>query len=799
MNKSIFGFIIGLIISLPAFSQTTICGTDYFLEKEYAKNPSFQNEVEQNWMISDGPAQPAERGARAVKIIPVVFHVFHSNGEGNISYEQLLSGIQMLNEDFRRTNSDSGATRDIFKSFAVDSEIEFRLAKVDPNGNCTNGVVRINNSEASYDAGNNVKPLSRWPSNQYFNIWVVNTIESGSVNGTILGYAQFPGSGAWNTYGIVIRHDRVGNIETATSQDRTLTHEVGHCLNLLHTFQSGCGNSCNNSGDRVCDTPPVSFSTQSCDLNQNQCSNDASGSSVYNTDVKDQIENYMSYNDCQNMYSAGQKTRMQNALSNIGALQQLVSTNNLNYTGVLNTNNGICEVEFDASNTVICAGQNVQFMDHSFFNPQSYQWTFEGGEPHTSTDQNPLITFTKPGTYQVELTITDSFNDSKTSVKSNYITVLNSFGNTTPTQELFETATQLPDIQWNGDYIDSDFNWGLYNGPSASGSKSAKALAYNHKGAINLYSKSYDASNLQSGSLTFKYAYSPKSGEGANYLNIQVSNDCGNTWTNKSVLGGSLLQTTSPRNSAYNTPSLTDWKTKTISLDSSYLSENVRFRFEYIVDYGNNLFIDDIQFYGILSQNVHLKWPENGAQNISSNPTLNWNATSAVDYYFLELATDTLFTNPNVITEQLSFINSSSNNSDTEFKPSNLSVGQTYYWRVKTNLNGVDTAISEVWSFKVDGSIVGIKGVTEYETEMNIFPNPAQNVFYVDMKMYKEERVSINLYSSTGVLVQEIKNGWIDSKRNVFEVNAKNLTHGVYFVRFTSQNETITKRVIIGL
>ena len=799
MHKSIYGFIIGLMISMSAFSQTTFCGTDYFLEKEYAKNPSFQNEVEQNWMLSDGPVETSARGARAVKIIPVVFHVFHSNGVGNISYEQLLSGIQMLNEDFRRTNSDSALTRNEFKPFAVDSEIEFRLAKVDPDGNCTNGVVRINNSEASYDADDNVKPLSRWPSDQYFNIWVVNTIESGGVSGTILGYAQFPGSGAWNTYGIVIRNDRVGSIETATSQDRTLTHEVGHCLNLLHTFQSGCGNTCQSSGDRVCDTPPVSFSTQTCDKSQNQCSNDASGNSVYNTDVKDQIENYMSYNDCQNMYSAGQKTRMQNALTNISTLVQLVSTNNLNYTGVLNTDDGICEVEFDANNTVICTGQNVQFTDHSFFNPQSYQWTFEGGEPHTSTDKNPLINFTKPGTYQVELTITDSFNDSKTSVKSNYITVLNSFGNTTPTQELFESANQLNDIEWSGDYLESGFNWGIYNGSSASGTKSAKAQAYDQKGRINLYSKAYDASNLKSGSLSFKYAYSPKTGEGANYINIQVSNDCGQTWTNKSVLGGALLQTTTPRNSEYKTPNSSDWKTKTISLDSNELSLNVRFRFEYVVDYGNNLFIDDIQFYGTLSDSLHLKWPENGSQSVSASPTLNWNATSVVDYYFVELATDSLFNNPNVITEQLTYINSSSHNIDTEFKPTNLIDGQTYYWRVRTNLNGVDTAFSEVWNFKVDASIVGVENQGENLIEMNIFPNPAHDILFIKLNTNREESISINLYSSTGVLVQEIENGVTTSNENVFEVDAKNLSHGVYFVRFTSQNETLTKRVIIGL
>ena len=271
-------------ITISGFSQNTICGTEYFLEKEFEKNPSLQNIAEQNWMLSDGASTQTE-GARAVKIIPVVFHIFHDNGVGNISYEQILSAMDMINEDFRRTNADTVLTRAVFAPFAADSEVEFRLAQVDPDGSCTNGVVRINNPNASKDAGNNVKPLSNWPSSQYFNIWVVNSIESSGVAGIILGYAQFPGTGSWSNYGIVIRNDRVGRIGTAGSGDRTLTHEIGHCLNLMHTFQSGCGSTCQSSGDRVCDTPPVNFSTQACNQNFNQCSNDASGNSVYSNSL----------------------------------------------------------------------------------------------------------------------------------------------------------------------------------------------------------------------------------------------------------------------------------------------------------------------------------------------------------------------------------------------------------------------------------------------------------------------------------------------------------------------------------
>ncbi|HRP60405.1 MAG TPA: M43 family zinc metalloprotease [Vicingus sp.] len=96
---------------------------------------------------------------------------------------------------------------------------------------------------------------------------------------------------------------------------RTLTHEIGHCFNLYHTFQSGCGSNCGSSGDLCCDTPPVSTSSGSCNTSENTCSNDANGADPYGTDVLDQIENYMSYNSCQNMFSLDQKTRMMAVLN----------------------------------------------------------------------------------------------------------------------------------------------------------------------------------------------------------------------------------------------------------------------------------------------------------------------------------------------------------------------------------------------------------------------------------------------------------------------------------------------------
>jgi len=79
--------------------------------------------------------------------------------------------------------------------------------------------------------------------------------------------------------------------------------------------------------------------------------------------------------------------------------------------------------DFSANPMQVDEGSTVQFTDLSENNPTDWEWTFEGGTPETSTEQNPEITYNTPGVYNVSLTVTNDFgNDTKT--KNDYITVL---------------------------------------------------------------------------------------------------------------------------------------------------------------------------------------------------------------------------------------------------------------------------------------------------------------------------------------------------------------------------------------
>jgi len=259
--------------------------------------------------------------------IRTVVHVIHdgdSYGMGsNISDEQIYSAINGMNEDYRKMYGTDGY------GDGTDTQIQFHLATCDPEGNPTTGINRINGAflsttyenegiSAGQGQGENevtVKNWSRWPNQEYYNIWIVSEIENNNGGSGIQGYAYFPTVSLvdgtvnlYNAFGIRGPYNsETGvnfNLKSYTNRNRTITHELGHAGALFHTFQ---GNSCietncNFQGDRVCDTDPHTV-TSSC--NSFICGGN------YNKD------NYMGYTSesCKDAFTEGQKDRMRSALT----------------------------------------------------------------------------------------------------------------------------------------------------------------------------------------------------------------------------------------------------------------------------------------------------------------------------------------------------------------------------------------------------------------------------------------------------------------------------------------------------
>ncbi|MBE2207553.1 MAG: T9SS type A sorting domain-containing protein [Saprospiraceae bacterium] len=315
-----------LLLTLTAVWGQRNCGTMDVLTEQLQQNPALQQQMQSIEQHNDHYHNHLHEqvGFRAVVTIPVVFHIIH-NGDAvgsneNISDALILAQLQQLNDDFRKLNTDAGLVPALFQGLHADTEIQFCLAQRKPDGTATNGINRVQYSQATWttsQVNSTVKPATIWNRDQYLNVW---SVAFGGSSSGILGYAQFPG-GAASTDGVVVAYYSVGSLamtnpgSSTFGKGRTLTHEVGHWLNLRHIWgDATCGN------DLVADTPVHNTSNGGCPTYPHLST--CTGTPVEMT------MNYMDYtNDaCMYMFTAGQKTRMQAVLATGGARFSLNSS-----------------------------------------------------------------------------------------------------------------------------------------------------------------------------------------------------------------------------------------------------------------------------------------------------------------------------------------------------------------------------------------------------------------------------------------------------------------------------------------
>jgi hypothetical protein len=313
-----------LLFALGTAQPHRNCGTMDLLETQLEQDPGLYSRMQQIERQTEAFVRQGGHQGRTVVTIPVVFHIVH-NGDAiganeNLSEALVLAQLDQLNKDFRLTNADTSLIPSLFQDVAADAEIEFCLAQRKPDGTATNGINRINGGRTSWTRSrieSSLKPSTIWDRNQYLNVW---TVIFGSGDASLLGYAQFPG-GTATTDGVVVTYTSVGSTTQPNpgggvfGQGRTLTHEVGHWLNLRHIWgDASCGN------DLVSDTPVHNTSNTGCPAYPHYST--CSGAPVEMT------MNYMDYtNDgCMYMFTAGQKTRMQAVLAVSGSRSSLASS-----------------------------------------------------------------------------------------------------------------------------------------------------------------------------------------------------------------------------------------------------------------------------------------------------------------------------------------------------------------------------------------------------------------------------------------------------------------------------------------
>lgn len=296
------------------------CGTMHYWTEQLSSDVQLKTRYERAQAVLPSKKEQ-ENGITDLSVItiPVVIHVLYNAPGENISDDQIRSQIEVLNKDFGKLNTDINLVPQPFAPHAADTRIQFALAKADPEGRATTGIVRKKTAQTSWKQDDKMKYNisggdDAWDSHSYLNIWVCN------LNRSLLGYSTFPGA-APDKDGVVIRTDVFGNININSAvynKGRTTTHEVGHWLNLKHLWgDSNCGD------DNVDDTPQQRTYNSGCSsfpqVNPDGCNPDPNG---------DMFMNFMDFSDdaCILMFTWGQKQRMRNLFRDNGARATLLES-----------------------------------------------------------------------------------------------------------------------------------------------------------------------------------------------------------------------------------------------------------------------------------------------------------------------------------------------------------------------------------------------------------------------------------------------------------------------------------------
>ncbi len=529
-----------LIIALLFFTFQCMsqqrCSTNKHVEILNIKYPQFLearknvNLQTKNWIKNNINSK-----SQTIITIPVVVHIVWNTNQENITDQQIFSQIDVLNADFRRTNIDAIMTPSVWNNVAADTEIEFCLATVDPNGAFTSGITRTQTSQTSFSIQtDNMKSTSSggidpWNQDDYLNIWVCD------LSGGILGYATPPSSFNNPDDGVVIGYKYFGTLGTVQSpynKGRTATHEVGHWLNLDHIW--GNGGNCGN--DNINDTPTQEEENYSCPAfphNPNSCGTSNSSG--------DMFMNYMDYtNDaCMNLFTLGQKTRMTSAINQYRP--NLLNHNLCSNTPPVpswNCLNGNCVDPLNGNGTYLDINNCLAACFCAANTPPLYE-NFQSGLPNwviINNDADDTWELTNSAGFNSNSSI--YINNAEYSTNGEYDDLV------LPTLDL---------TSYSSIYLTFDYAYSLWTNPSSNPNWS-------------------------------------------DTLQIYISEDCGNSWQKIWEKAGLNLVTTSPSFNGFSwTPNNNnDWSSENIDLSNYTNQDDIALKFRNVNQYENNLFIDNI-------------------------------------------------------------------------------------------------------------------------------------------------------------------------------------------------------------
>ncbi|MCX8112162.1 MAG: zinc metalloprotease [Bacteroidia bacterium] len=642
----------GLLAGLHAQREWIRCGTMQVDSMMRSLYPSWPKLEMYEPLLREKVAEKKALLERARVIggvyrIPVVVHVIH-NGEPlgtgtNIPDNNIHHQIQVLNEDFRRMPGTPGWNN---HPDGADVQVEFVLAKRDPNGNPTTGIVRWNRNTQGWTAppystaymDGTIKPATQWDPSRYLNIWVAN-LASG-----LLGYAQFPdasgllglpgdeGMGpcnvAANTDGVVMLSSAFGSalkgstgLSAPYHLGRTLTHEVGHWLGLRHIWGDNATPGDCTPDDFCDDTPPCSDPHYGCQANPTSCI----------PGVRRMIENYMDYSDdaCMNLFTLDQALRMRVVLEYCPRRRTLITSPALVPPATVDAAlielpipQDLCPGTYTISTTLRNNGTNTLTsipvayrINNGAWQTQTWTGSLAGGA--TTSFGLSGINLTTPGEYTFTACSNLASDPDRTedTVTTRFV-VHDGFY---PLYETFEHGWEgqpIPPNLWRVVNPDNDcYTWRPAHCTGRNGQRTiamyVNCWAYSQTGRRDeLYTPLIDLTSAPAGvQLSFDVAYRRYDNTSTDELRVEVATNCGTSWAATPLFqqSGAALATGANTTARFVPSAASEWQTRTVSLNS-YIGQRIRLRFVTINQYGNCIWIDNVR----ITHQPMVAWADSG-------------------------------------------------------------------------------------------------------------------------------------------------------------------------------------------
>mgnify|MGYP003822674053 FL=1 len=255
--------------------------------------------------------------------LPIVFHVLYQEGGKYPGPAQIENQLKELNKNFKLKGYKSkhpASQKEKFEEREANVEIEFCLSIKDPSSKDITGINFVKTWVSEFGLNNDMKAperggISPWDVNKYINVWVVNLADS------VSGFAQMPGRNPL-TDGIVIDYDFIGSKKELLppyDEGKTLVHLLGNYLGLYDLW-----GPCPCCDDNIADTPIHNVPNFGSNEKYKKLS------TCYGNPVE-MTMNFMDNSDDEwmEMFTSGQKSRMQAALSVKGSRSQLSSNYSL--------------------------------------------------------------------------------------------------------------------------------------------------------------------------------------------------------------------------------------------------------------------------------------------------------------------------------------------------------------------------------------------------------------------------------------------------------------------------------------